>query len=203
MSEQRAIGGGDEAAKEVEAFRAWLEEKSVPWRIARDAVINRAREVVENPSDHHLTKLAAAVGEMDRQDDIRRAKKYPGRAAATPSPYPVDGTRPDALCVYAPFGSYRNQVAMWPPVRLGLSGPVGIDLCLASEIAGLWARGIATVSSCCGHGRRKIRGHLAVRPEHEQAMRDLGYEQDTRNPDIAAFVPKTGCGAPTNSTVEP
>lgn len=100
-------------------------------------------------------------------------------------------SRPHALCADASFGSYRNQVAMIPPKGLGIGGPVGVDLCLASEIAGLWARGVRTVASCCGHGR--ITGYIAVDTAGAVDMEGFGYQRDDRNPDIFAFLPRTGC----------
>lgn len=105
---------------------------------------------------------------------------------------PEAGTtdRPSALCVDADLGSYRNQVAMYPPERLGLRGPIGVDLCLASEIAGLWARGIRTVESCCGHGKQS--GYIMVRSEDREAMESLGYEVFAGG-HRPGFFPKTGC----------
>lgn len=96
--------------------------------------------------------------------------------------------RPDAPCADADFGSYRNQVSMIPPESLAIRGPVGVDLCLASEIAGLWARGVRTVECCCGHGRQQ--GYIAVRPESAASMKALGYEPTN---DGRFFEPKTAC----------
>ena len=103
--------------------------------------------------------------------------------------------RPTALCADAAFGSYENQVSMNPPASLELRGPISIDLCLASEIAGLWARGIRTVSSCCGHGR--LRSYIGVSSwDSTVAMVALGYERDDRNLEIFAFTTKSGCELP-------
>ena len=77
----------DRSALETEAFRRWLEANGREWRIARDAVVNRAREVVAETGERgHGTPaeiaLEAAVREMDRQREIMRVRKYPG---ATPA----------------------------------------------------------------------------------------------------------------------
>lgn len=81
--------------------------------------------------------------------------------------------RPTRLCMDTPFGTYHNQVTMVPPERLKIRGPVGIDVCLASEIATLWALEIRTVASCCGHGEEL--GIISVATKDIERMRRLGY----------------------------
>lgn len=80
-------------------------------------------------------------------------------------------------CIDVDFGSYKNTVPMWTPWKRedGKHYCACIDTCLANEIASLWALGIKTANSCCGH--KKGGGWILVYEESIQAMRDLGYIQ--------------------------
>lgn len=85
-------------------------------------------------------------------------------------------------CQNVPMGSYANQVALRPPWSDQLAG---IDLCIADEILALWAAGVRTIESCCGHNQ--VKGYIAVPPEYEWLMEALGY---ARHPDnVRAFLP--------------
>jgi hypothetical protein len=81
-------------------------------------------------------------------------------------------------CVNVAMGSYDNQVVMWTPWRRsdGKHYAACIDACIAHEIASLWALGIKTRNSCCGHGQTG--GLIAVYDESIPAMLDLGYLVD-------------------------
>lgn len=75
-------------------------------------------------------------------------------------------------------GNYRHNVSMkipFPGFTRG-DGLVPVDICIATEIAELWHQGVCTMASCCGHG--KHHAAVAVKPEHEQRMTELGYQQD-------------------------
>lgn len=80
-------------------------------------------------------------------------------------------------CVGVEFGTYANAVPMWTPWKRedGKHYCACIDACLAPEIASLWALGIKTRNSCCGHG--KLGGSILVYDESIPAMLELGYVQ--------------------------
>lgn len=76
------------------------------------------------------------------------------------------------ICTGAEFGTYTGCVVITTPQgRLA-----DIDACLVPEIASLWAGGIRTLESCCGHGR--VAGYIAVPAEYIEQMRELGYVDD-------------------------
>ena len=75
------------------------------------------------------------------------------------------------------FGTYANSTPMWTPWRRDADGKhycATIDACIAPEIASLWALGIKTTNSCCGH--RRGAGWISVYDESIEAMRELGCE---------------------------
>jgi hypothetical protein len=80
-------------------------------------------------------------------------------------------------CVNVPIGSYENQEALVPPWG---GRAVGIDRCILNEVRGLWARGIRTIESCCGHN--KAQGYIAVDEASRGAIEALGYRP---HPDAA------------------
>jgi len=51
---------------------------------------------------------------------------------------------------------------------------IAIDPCIEEEIKYLWSKGIATISSCCGHD--KLPPSVVVLKEDELKMRELGYQ---------------------------
>lgn len=51
-----------------------------------------------------------------------------------------------------------------------------VDKCIASELMQLWANGIETKASCCGHG--KTTGSIAVSEEYSEYMESLGYVRE-------------------------
>jgi hypothetical protein len=84
----------------------------------------------------------------------------------------------EARCQCGPnvaMGSYDAQVVMLTPFRRGpLPQLVGIDACIATEIAWLWLDGIETVASCCGHN--KAPAIISVIEDDAERMERLGYE---------------------------
>lgn len=87
------------------------------------------------------------------------------------------------ICTGAEFGTYTGCAAVTTPQgRLA-----DIDACLVPEIVSLWAEGIRTLESCCGHGR--ISGYIAVPDEHIEQMRGLGYVDEEGH--LGCFYPKT------------
>src|SRR3990167_2157209 len=84
-------------------------------------------------------------------------------------------------CVNIKIGSYANQetrllpfaTPRWPTAGTKL---VGIDRCCLADVEAMWARGIETVESCCGHGVTS--GYVLVTPEHVDVRRAVGYRSD-------------------------
>jgi len=54
-------------------------------------------------------------------------------------------------------------------------GWVSIDICICQEMAELWAMGIKTLNSCCGHN--KVLPSVIVEPEDAKRMEELGYSR--------------------------
>ena len=75
-------------------------------------------------------------------------------------------------CVNVEIGSYANSVYMVYPFN---GKWVDIDRCIADEILWLWAQGIRTEASCCGHN--KVEPWIGVLPEYANQMRLLGYKE--------------------------
>lgn len=80
------------------------------------------------------------------------------------------------LCGHPEFGTYDGQVVLVAPDWLKPRWPngIGIDVCLALEIQGLWRQGIKTNGHCCGHGR--VPGFISVEPGSIEGMAFLGYQ---------------------------
>lgn len=76
-------------------------------------------------------------------------------------------------CVNVSPGSYANQEL----VDLPWGGQAGVDRCILPDVRELWAAGVRTIESCCGHGRGV--GYIAA-PGYEEAMVAAGYKPDTR-----------------------
>lgn len=99
-------------------------------------------------------------------------------------------------CVNVAPGSYANQETRALPfatVRFPVAGTklVGIDRCVLPDIEALWAMGIETVESCCGHGSQ---GYVAVVESAIPVMLEMGYQHDPRlvdRPEIFAW-PRRG-----------
>ena len=49
------------------------------------------------------------------------------------------------------------------------------DWCVVPELMALWAKGIRTVCSCCGHGEDE-NAYIRVRAEDADSMLAMGYE---------------------------
>lgn len=78
-------------------------------------------------------------------------------------------------CVDVDFGTYANAVALYPPEDLGITRvPATVDRCLADEVQALWAQGIVTTGSCCGHN--KMPGMISVADDSVATMLSLGYQ---------------------------
>lgn len=89
------------------------------------------------------------------------------------------------VCLNVNMGSYANQARATPPWG---GRPVGIDRCVLDEIRALWNMGIRTVESCCGHNLTA--GYIAVTPEHDSAMVELGYLRDRATTAPHVFLPQ-------------
>ena len=86
-------------------------------------------------------------------------------------------------------GSHLNSVVVPIPshmesysvarVTAGLSSTVGIDRCILEEIQDLWAKGIRTYGSCCGHNHSP--SMVNVHADDDVAMLSMGY---VRWPDL-------------------
>lgn len=57
----------------------------------------------------------------------------------------------------------------------GVALVMGIDRCVLPELQRLWAQGIRTVCSCCGHGDAS-RAYIRVDGRDAEKMLALGYE---------------------------
>lgn len=82
-------------------------------------------------------------------------------------------------CVNIEIQSYGNQTILEYPDWFESSKRVrsaGIDNCILEEIKSLWAFGIQTTESCCGHN--KTQGYISVleKPHFINMMKGLGYE---------------------------
>lgn len=89
-------------------------------------------------------------------------------------------------CKNIDFGTYANTVKL--TISWGGGELVDIDKCLQEEILSLWALGIQTIESCCGHNKKL--GYIAVKPQSVFLMQNLGYEQDFRTLSPGVFYPK-------------
>lgn len=82
----------------------------------------------------------------------------------------------------ATAGNYRNQETVTTP-----RGKIaGVDRCILSDVQDLWARGMDTIESCCGHGRTT--GYIAVREQFVGDMLNLGYRRDPRTDAPGVFL---------------
>lgn len=74
-------------------------------------------------------------------------------------------------CVNVPMGSYANQELIIAPN----GKQVGIDRCILAEVQDLWARGVKTLGSCCGHNVAVP--WIGVDARSVDPMVTLGYQQ--------------------------
>jgi len=80
------------------------------------------------------------------------------------------------------MGSYANQTILEYPhwfVSERKVRSAGIDNCILEEIKDLWASGIQTLESCCGHNLPGVdgsAGYICVVKKDVMAMRALGYK---------------------------
>jgi hypothetical protein len=72
------------------------------------------------------------------------------------------------------MGTYANQETVTTPA----GKIVGIDRCLLNDVRKLWADGIETIESCCGHGQTA--GYIAVPLAHHATMTAQGWTLDQR-----------------------
>lgn len=97
------------------------------------------------------------------------------------------------------MGSYSNTETVVTPWNYSNGRPkwVAIDRCVLKEVQWLWANGVRTLESCCGHGQ--VDGYIAVYPEYIRRMHELGYLAQVSRPDIfhtRGGTPRTPCMAP-------
>ena len=104
----------------------------------------------------------------------------------------ADNSTPLTRAGCCPAGTYEHHKIMAAPN----GAKVGIDRCLADEVAALWDAGVATIGCCCGHGA--VDPYIQVSPECCDAMEGLGYarlpEIELDNGDamgLWCFMPKT------------
>ena len=87
-----------------------------------------------------------------------------------------------------------NQPDAWqtlPPVTVespfpDVVTPVSLDACIAEDIQRLWAAGIWTLGSCCGHGDVNPSVVLASHADGERALEVLSARE--RRWDVMAWV---------------
>lgn len=82
------------------------------------------------------------------------------------------------FCDNVDFGTYAHTVSMRTPFDLEHRDDrwVTIDVCIATEIAELWHKGIKTLNSCCGH--QKVRPSVIVDKSSYDDMDNLGYKYE-------------------------
>lgn len=126
-------------------------------------------------------------GWNDREGDLLAAadRILPDRSEAQP---------PKGEAVACVLDASRVELA--PPPFLARSDGRGIcvDACLALEVSRLWADGIRTTGSCCGHGAQQ--GYIGVIDADIPRMKALGYAvhaNPCRPGDEDSFVPKSPC----------
>lgn len=94
---------------------------------------------------------------------------------------------PLCRCVDVAAGTFTHTVLMVDPFT---GKQVGIDVCIATEIAELWHLSIRTMASCCGHG--KYTPSVSVLPEHDPMMPRLGFTAlDLGGPPVQWRLPAT------------
>lgn len=79
-------------------------------------------------------------------------------------------------------GGYTDQVVVDTPD----GKRVGIDRCIFPTVAALWAKGISTIESCCGH--RGQAGYIAVTPDAIDTMTADGWKADPRTEAPGVFL---------------
>lgn len=94
------------------------------------------------------------------------------------------------ICDNVEFGTYAHTVSMKCPFIERNDGWVTIDVCIATEIAELWHKGVKTLNSCCGH--QKLRSSVIVSKEYEPVMIGLGYAYTTLENDHLEFFLNSG-----------
>ena len=65
---------------------------------------------------------------------------------------------------------------------------ISLDKCIADTVRAVWAAGVRTVCSCCGHGNKGA-AFVCVVEDDADKMRDMGYREIPRRYDHCA-----GCG---------
>lgn len=135
------------------------------------------------PSRERLEALASGNAFTCVQDDEAAAMARMLLAGMDSKPAAVTDKWPD--CSSAGFGTYDGCIAVVTP-----SGKIAdIDACLVSEVVGLWQQGITTIESCCGHG--KASSYIAVIPDDDTRMLNLGYIPSTESGAPHVFYSKT------------
>ncbi len=106
----------------------------------------------------------------------RASKSFPGKC----------------FCENIDFQTYGHSVRMKPPFKSGWEsgdGCIPIDICIATEIAELWHKGIVTLGSCCGHGKKRA----SVIVMSNKNLEALGYKEWAKVPSgLREYYLKTG-----------
>lgn len=78
------------------------------------------------------------------------------------------------FCEDIDYQTYAHVVGMKKPFKEGWDAVnVPIDVCIATEIAELWHKGVVTLNSCCGH--QKSPSNVIVDEKNRKKMEKLGY----------------------------
>lgn len=96
------------------------------------------------------------------------------------------------FCENVDYQTYDHVVGMKKPFKEGWDREVvPIDVCIATEIAELWYKGIITLNSCCGH--QKSHSSVIVPKSEVKKMIKLGYTDHYLAPSgLPVFNLKTG-----------
>jgi len=82
------------------------------------------------------------------------------------------------FCEDVDYQTYKHVVAMKAPFEVSWKtgdNTVPIDVCIATEIAELWHKGVETINSCCGHN--KSDSNVIVDEENLRKMKELAYKK--------------------------
>lgn len=126
---------------------------------------------------------------MLHADDSDGSEAPPGSGMTTPK------FTKGCTCANVAMGSYANQETVTTPV----GHPAGIDRCILPSVRELWAAGIVTLESCCGHGM--VDGYIAVPDRHRPAMEAAGYQPHPKAPHVYLW-PKEGDRPDPNAAAE-
>ena len=147
----------------------------------RRDLIKRIEAIVLGAEEHAGTLPAKEAVKL-RPADWHAVCRVAREAAAA---LEAEASEGGCMCRGVEIGSHMASVSLPIPEHMndyrkarvaeGLSPMISVDACLVVELRLLWARGIRTYGSCCGHN--KTRGMINVHEDDGPAMIAMGYDQ--------------------------